>query len=104
MGPHTATVIQWFLQQHKVEQQGYKACMALLKLSDKYSVERIENACERVLSFTLQPGLKNIQAVLRSGQDKLLHKADTSQPTPDTSPYGFTRGAGYYDSGRDGEC
>jgi len=98
MGPHTVTVIQWFLQQYKVEQQGYKACMALLKLSDKYPPSRIENACERVLSFTPQPSLKNVQSVLRSGQDKLVQKE--GDPSPDPSLYGFTRGAKYYDSGR----
>ena len=101
MGPHTVTVIQWFLQQYKVEQQGYKTCMALLKLSDKYSPTRVENACQRVLSFTPQPSLKNVQSVLRSGQDRLVQKDSASQPFTDASPYGFTRGADYYGSGRD---
>jgi transposase len=104
MGAYTVTVIQWFLQQYKVEQQGYKACMALLKLSDKYTPMRVENACERVLSFTAQPSLKSIQSVLRSGQDKMVQKEGAPHPLQDASPYGFTRGAGYYGSGRNGQC
>ena len=100
LGPHTVTVIQWFLQQYKVEQQGYKACMALLKLSDKYTPVRVEDACERILSFTPQPSLKSVQSVLRSGQDKLVQKDAASPPSPDTASYGFTRGTKYYDSGR----
>jgi len=100
IGPHTVTVIQWFLHQYSVEQQGYKACMALLKLSDKHTPRRVEAACARVLSFTPQPSLKSIQSVLRSGQDKLIQDEESSKPSPDASSYGFTRGADYYGSGR----
>jgi len=38
IGPNTVTVIQHFLSMYKIEQQRYKACMALLKLTDKYPV------------------------------------------------------------------
>jgi transposase len=100
IGPHTMTVIQWFLQQYSVEQQGYKACMALLKLSDKHTPGRVEAACKRVLSFTPQPSLKSIQSVLRSGQDKLLQDDGSAPSLPDASAFGFTRGADYYGSGR----
>ena len=35
------------LNGYKVEQQGYKACMGILKLADKYTPERLENACKK---------------------------------------------------------
>lgn len=79
----------------KVEQQGYKACMALLKLTDKYSPQRIEDACRKALSYTPQPSYKIIQSILRSGQDMLPAdepKEDAKKP----SQYSFTRGADYY--------
>jgi len=98
-GPHATTVVKWFLQQKQVEQQGYKACMALLKLSDKYSPKQVEAACERALSFTMQPSLKSIQSILRLGQDRLIQKNDLCPPAPDTSLYSFTRGAKYYSAG-----
>ena len=72
--------------------------MGILKLADKYSAERLENACFKALSFTPRPSLKNIQAILSSGQDKI----EPEQPEKaSTSHYGFTRGAGYYER-RDG--
>lgn len=37
VGPSTGVVIRSILSSHKVEQQGYKACMGVLKLADKYS-------------------------------------------------------------------
>ena len=42
IGHNTETAVRAILAGYKVEQQGYKACMGLLKLSDKYSAERLE--------------------------------------------------------------
>ena len=93
MGSGTECVIRAILAGYKVEQQGYKSCMGLLKLADKYSPKRLEHACKRALEFTPRPSLKNVQAILASGQDLL---AEEPEPAP-FSQYGFTRGAEYYD-------
>ena len=96
-GENTQTVIQHFLTVYTVEQQGYKACMALLKLSDKYPPERVEGACRKALTFTPQPSYKIIQSILKSGQDKLCEAADEPETAPrKASQYSFTRGAEYY--------
>lgn len=100
IGKCTAIVVESFLTANKVEQQGYKSCMALLKLSDKYSVSRLEAACERALSYTPRPSYKSIQAILKSGQDKLSE--NTPSNLSNASEYGITRGAEYY--GRDEKC
>lgn len=63
IGVNTNAVIDALLSGYKVEQQGYKACMGILKLADKYSNERLENACKKALPFTPRPSLKNIQAI-----------------------------------------
>ena len=70
--------------------------MGLLKLADKYSPERLENACKRALEYTPRPSLKNIQAILASGQDKAIPERSTATAS---SQYGFTRGADYYGRG-----
>jgi transposase len=57
IGESTTVVIRFFLSRYKVEQQSYKTCIALLKLADKYSVERLEAACTRALSHTQRGGL-----------------------------------------------
>jgi len=93
IGANTATVVEAILTGYKVEQQGYRACMALLKLSDQYTPERLESACTKALFYTPRPNYKAIQAILKSGQDKA-----PSEPT--TSEFGFTRGADYYGRGR----
>ena len=95
VGPHTAITVKAILSSHKVEQQGYRSCMALLKLADKYSVTRLEAACCKALSYTPRPGYLNIKTILTTGQDKVT--VEKAPPTTDSSAsHGFTRGAGYY--------
>jgi hypothetical protein len=95
IGPNTEIVVRAILSSQKVEQQGYKSCMALLKLADKYSVTRLESACLKVLSYTPNPSLKSVKSILTTGQDKT--SVETPAKTSDNSaPFGFTRGADYY--------
>lgn len=95
IGPSTAAVIEAILTGCRVEQQGYRACMALLKLSEQYSTERLECACTKALLYTPRPNYKSIQTILKSGQD-LLSKDQQDTPSPSPSRFGFTRGADYY--------
>lgn len=72
--------------------------MGLLKLADKYSAQRLENAYKRALTYTPRPSLKNVQTILSSGQDKVGD--DSKAQLSSASQYGFTRGADYYDRRR----
>lgn len=96
IGVNTTFIIRFFLNRYKVEQQGYKSCMALLKLADKYSVERLEAACTKVLTYTLTPEYKNIQILLQTGQDKITESSIATAQSSDTEHFSFTRGADYY--------
>ena len=96
IGENTTAVVRLFLSAYKVEQQGYKSCMALLKSADKYSAARLEAACRKALSFTPSPSLKSVQAILKSGQDRLLPDEHTDESSTRTSQHSFTRGAEYY--------
>ena len=98
VGPHTKAVIQGMLSSRKVEQQSYRACMALLKLGDKYSLTRLESACGRALQYTATPNYKTIQMILKTGSDLLKEEPETKGES-----YAFTRGAAYYGGG-EGKC
>jgi len=95
-GPNAACVVESILTRYKVEQQGYRACMALLKLGDQYTSRRLESACAMALDYTPQPSFKSIQAILKSGRDRIAAEASD---TPESSEFGFTRGADYYGKG-----
>ena len=94
IGPFTTSTVKSILSAHKIEQQGYRSCMGLLKLADKYSVERLENACTRALSFTPHPSFKSVKNILVTGQDKLEPAKHETKDT--SSQYGYVRGAAYY--------
>lgn len=96
IGANTLSVIEVFLTTPKVEQQGYKSCLALLKLSDKYTSTRLEAACAKTLAYTHHPSYKAISIILSTNQDK-LESVETSKPK--TSAHGFVRGAKYYEGG-----
>lgn len=94
IGNNTYKVVDAILTSKRVEQQTYKGCMGLLKLADKYSVKRLEAACEKALTYTSTPSYKSIKNILTAGQDKSI---SDEQPTESTqNKYGITRGAGYY--------
>ena len=95
LGPNIAEVIRSVLAGCKVEQQGYRTCMGILKMSDKYGGERLEAACARVLSYTPRPTYRNLSAILKSGQDK-VSSPKISRDNANSERHSFVRGAKYY--------
>lgn len=94
IGPNTAQVVEYLLTKGTAEQQGYKACMSLLKLADKYTADRLEITCSKVLRFTTKPSYKSVQEILKAGLDKDI-PTPTAMPS-DSTQYGFVRGADYF--------
>ena len=92
-GVATLIVVKGFLYSHKVEQQGYKSCTSLMRLGDRYTPQSLEQACERALSFTSAPSLKNISIILTN---KLKKSKEEKVQYSKGSQYGITRGSAYY--------
>ena len=96
IGNNTYKVVDAILTSKRVEQQTYKGCMGLLKLADKYSVERLEAACEKALSYTATPSYKSIKNILTAGHDKSVDADSLEKSASTQNKYGITRGADYY--------
>ena len=94
IGDNTKLVIASILSSHKIEQQGYRSCIGVLKLADRHGTKRLEAACEKALTYTPSPSYKNINAILKSGGDKLEKQKPVERPVDES--YSFIRGAGYY--------
>lgn len=69
-----------------------------MKLADKYSISRIEDACSRALSYTPSPSLRSVQSILKTGAEKLKNEINDPSHTP-SGKFGFTRGAEYFGGG-----
>ena len=90
----TKTVIEKHIHRYRVEEQSYKGCMSILKLADKYTAQRLENACAIALEHIPNPTYKNIRLILEAGQDEMISKENED----DTSiqEHAILRGADYY--------
>ena len=94
IGINTYTVVNAILTSKRVEQQTYRSCMGLLKLTDKYSEALLEAACEKALSYTASPSYKSIKNILVTGSVKTEPELSGSKTTH--KAHGITRGADYY--------
>lgn len=97
IGPYTAQLINEVIGLHKIPQQGYRACLGILRLSKKYGKERLENAAIRGLHIGAIR-YKNIESILKNGLDKqpLLKPASISAAADITNHHENVRGANYY--------
>lgn len=61
-GPHTENLIEAVLASRAYPEQGYRACLGILRLGKRCGPERLEAACRRALHFGIHsyPGIKNI--------------------------------------------
>ena len=95
IGISTRKVVDAILTSGRVEQQSYRSCMGLLKLSEKHSPLKLEAACAKALTFSSSPSYKSIKNLLASMKEQ---DVESKQDTDSTinRPRGITRGARYY--------
>lgn len=92
IGPNTAHVAQEILNSKPYPEQGYRACLGLIRLADKFSPERLEAACQRaaqVKSYTY----KSVKSILKAGLDR---QALLIPPEPMIVSHPHIRGKDYY--------
>jgi len=92
-GEATYAVIDKLLSSYKVEEQAYKGCISLLKLSDKYGSTRLELACQVAIKQAPLPRYNLINRILATGQDQQVpHIEHPAAPSMNA----FVRGSAYY--------
>ena len=81
-----------------VDEQGLDAALAVLRLSRRYSAERVEAACRIALAGPIRsPQYAHVQPILATGQDKA---AELRPPREELVEHGgYVRGASYYAEG-----
>jgi len=93
IGAETAALITHVMSERPHPEQGYRACLGILRLAKSYGDERLNAACARALTLGTHR-YKSIESILKKGLDQ--------QPlTPTTEPqlptdHGNLRGPGYY--------
>jgi transposase len=92
-GPKTAALLEAIMASKAHPQQGFKACLGILRLAKQYPAERIERAAARALRFrTLNSG--SVASMLKNNLDQLpLPGEEPQQALP---LHENIRGGGYY--------
>ena len=101
IGPNTVDVVERIFQSVQIKEQGYNSVLAVLRLSQHYSEERLEAACGIALKNTAVPRYRYLRAILSSNQDILLREREARYvPQLNHSAFdesgAFVRGAAYY--------
>lgn len=93
-GPATARVVAAIMGRRAHPEQGFRACLGLMRLGRTYGAERLEAACARAERLEAYR-YKTIENILRSGQDRvpLPAAADANRVLPF---HPNVRGAAYY--------
>jgi transposase len=92
-GPATAQVVSDILASRPHPEQGYRACLGLLRLGKRYGVARLEAAAARAVHLGA-PRYRTVQNILTSGLDQV----STAEPVAVAGlpVHPNLRGADYY--------
>ena len=93
IGPAAAALVELSLEAKPHPEQGFRACLGILRLIRGYGAERVEAACQRGIDIGSRT-YGSIVSILRNNLDR----AYRSQPVPEAPPvrHRNVRGGGYY--------
>jgi transposase len=68
IGVACADVVRWQMERRPHPEQGYRACLGLLRLARQYGEPRLEAACARALAIG-SPSYRSVSSILARGLD-----------------------------------
>ena len=70
-------MVERVFQSVRFEEQGYDACLAVLRLTNKYKAQRVEAACRMALDSDVRsPRYAHVKPILETNQDKIAAAAE----------------------------
>ena len=91
-GPNCAGLVEAILNDRPHPEQGYRSCLGILRLSKRYSPERLEAACARALKVGAR-SYRNVDGILKRGLDRVPLRTPQNPGSP---IHENIRGADYY--------
>jgi transposase len=90
VGDDTAALVEIILRSRPHPEQGFRSCIGILRLAERYDAERLDAACARALALGTR-SYSSVATILKNAQDKKA--ADPEQPS---LFHENIRGSGYY--------
>jgi transposase len=98
-GPSAAALVERILQTRPHPEQGYRSCLGLLRLGERYGKDRLEAACGRALRAGAL-SYRSVNSILQRGLDQVPQEEQASLPLP--QDHENIRGAAYYAAATEG--
>jgi len=92
-GPHTAAIVTRILETKPHPEQGYRPCLGILRLGERYSPQRLEAACHRALAIQ-GVSYRSIKSILEHDLDRLPLEEQATLELPQN--HDNLRGPDYY--------
>lgn len=92
-GPNTARLAQGVLESRPHPEQGFRSCLGIVRLGDRYGAARLEAACERALAVQAF-SYRSVQSILKNGLDQ--RPLPASGPNHPARLHENLRGPAYY--------
>jgi len=96
-GPRTAELFRRILAAKPHPEAGYRACLGLVRLGGKYTIERLEAAAGRALHFGAY-SFASVDSILRRHLEHEPLPGVAVNPQPAAIVHANIRGAAYFDS------
>jgi len=93
-GPAAASLVEAILAARRHPEQGFRSCLGIVRLGDRYGPERLEAACKRALAIRAH-SYRSVESILRTGLDGQPLPA-AAAPAPAHPDHDNLRGPGYY--------
>jgi transposase len=96
-GPSVAQLVSEVMESRPHPQQGFRSCLGIMRLGDRFGADRLEAACARALA-TGAVSYRSIKSILLKGLDR---QPVPGQQVPESEPieHDNVRGAAYYATG-----
>ena len=92
IGPNVAIFAEVVMRDRKHPEQGYRTCLGVIRLADKFGPDRLDAACCRALEINAR-SYSSLQSILKNGLDSKPRTRATEEPAI-THPN--IRGADYF--------
>lgn len=97
-GPHIAELFRQILATKPHPEVGYRCCLGLVRLGDKYTIARLEPAAARALHFGVY-SLARVASILKNHlENQPLPDTAQTATAPPTLEHSNIRGAAYFNS------
>jgi len=95
IGPHCALAAEEIIKSRQHPEQGYRACLGLVRLSKSYEAGRVDAACHRALALEVC-SYQSIKSILKTGKDSEPFPGDGAALMGCAVHHRNVRGKDYY--------